>query len=382
MLTFAVGGGWGDEEASAETTPCLVVRGTDLMSVRGGSLDSVPLRYETPKKMASRALQEGDIILEISGGSKGQPTGRTALVTQQLLDRSKHPVIPASFCRLLRPDRSQVHPRYLYYWLQEMYSSGRVWSYQNQSTGIANFQMKVFTQVEMVRLPPLEEQERIAGVLGAFDDLIETNRRLAQAAIGLQRAAFLRATEGLPRVPISEVMQVEMGQSPPGDTYNFDGDGLPFFQGVKDFSDRYPATRVYCSQPRRIAEPGDLLLAVRAPIGRVNVATERCATGRGLAILRSGLPAIALQSLTAKADLWAAYEDEGTVFSSINRKVISDQRIRWTSDPDLARALEALDELVLDCHEKNSALTRQRDELLPLLMSGKVRVRDVEAGAS
>lgn len=46
-----------------------------------------------------------------------------------------------------------------------MYSSGRVWSYQNQSTGIANFQMKVFTQVEMVRLPPLEEQERIAGVL-------------------------------------------------------------------------------------------------------------------------------------------------------------------------------------------------------------------------
>lgn len=59
LLTFAVGGGWGDEEASAETTPCLVVRGTDLMSVRVGSLDGVPLRYETPKKLASRALQEG-----------------------------------------------------------------------------------------------------------------------------------------------------------------------------------------------------------------------------------------------------------------------------------------------------------------------------------
>ncbi|NHN55993.1 hypothetical protein G9U51_09415 [Calidifontibacter sp. DB0510] len=235
-----------------------------------------------------------------------------------------------------------------------------------------------------VRVPslPLEEQERIAGVLGAFDDLIETNRRLSRHANDLQRAAFLRATDGLLRVAISELMQVEMGQSPPGHTYNSDGDGLPFFQGVKDFGDRYPAIRIYCSEPRRIAEPGDLLLAVRAPIGRVNVATERCATGRGLAILRSANSAVALQALTAQPDLWAAYEDEGTVFSSINRKVISEQRIRWSNDPVLADVLETLDHLVLDCHEQNVALARQRDELLSLLMSGKVRVRDVEVPMS
>lgn len=190
LLAFAVGGGWGVEEASTETVPCHVIRGTDLMAARQGSLEGVPLRHETHKRLASRELQEGDIILEISGGSKGQPTGRTALVSQRLLDRTPYPVIPASFCRLLRPDPSQVRPRYLYYWLQDMYSSGRVWAYQNQSTGIANFQMKVFTQVEMVRLPPLEEQERIAGVLGAFDDLIETNRRLIER---LDQAATVRA---------------------------------------------------------------------------------------------------------------------------------------------------------------------------------------------
>lgn len=229
---------------------------------------------------------------------------------------------------------------------------------------------------------PLEEQERIAGVLGAFDDLVETNRRLASAATSLQKAAFLRATRDTPRVAISEAMQVEMGQSPPGDTYNTDGVGLPFFQGVKDFGDRYPAARVYCSDPRRVAKPGDLLLAVRAPIGRVNVATQTCATGRGLAILRSPLPSVALQALTAEPDLWVAYEDEGTVFSSISRAVISNQHIRWTDDDDLARALAALDGLVLDCHEQNAALTRQRDELLPLLMSGRVRVREAEAAVS
>ena len=67
-----------------------------------------------------------------------------------------------------------------------------------------------------------------------------------------------------------------MGQSPPGETYNETGNGLPFFQGRRDFGFRYPSNRVYCAAPQRLADHGDTLVSVRAPVGDVNMAMERC----------------------------------------------------------------------------------------------------------
>jgi type I restriction enzyme S subunit len=79
-----------------------------------------------------------------------------------------------------------------------------------------------------------------------------------------------------------------MGQSPPGTSYNTSADGLPFFQGKTDFGDMYPTVRVFCNQPSRIAERGDILMFVRAPVGPTNLAKEKCCIGRGLAALRPG----------------------------------------------------------------------------------------------
>ena len=87
-------------------------------------------------------------------------------------------------------------------------------------------------------------------------------------------------------VLLQDVAELVMGQSPPSSTYNLEGLGLPFFQGTRDFNYLHPTPRVYCSAPTRTAEPGDILLSIRAPIGRVNVADRRCAIGRGLAIIR------------------------------------------------------------------------------------------------
>ena len=86
---------------------------------------------------------------------------------------------------------------------------------------------------------------------------------------------------------LSEIAAVQMGQSPPGETYNSDGVGLPFFQGKAEFGAEHPTRVKWCSQPSRIAEAGDILLSVRAPVGPTNFATERCCIGRGLAAIRS-----------------------------------------------------------------------------------------------
>jgi len=91
--------------------------------------------------------------------------------------------------------------------------------------------------------------------------------------------------EGWSRVRLPEITEITMGQSPPGSTYNSKGQGLPFFQGKVDFGERYPTPRVWCTQPKKTANAGDVLISVRAPVGPTNVADRKCIIGRGLAAL-------------------------------------------------------------------------------------------------
>ena len=85
---------------------------------------------------------------------------------------------------------------------------------------------------------------------------------------------------------LKEISEINMGQSPPSATYNNIGNGLPFFQGKAEFSELHPVVEKWCSQPNKIAEPNDILLSVRAPVGTTNIANQRCCIGRGLAAIR------------------------------------------------------------------------------------------------
>ncbi len=82
---------------------------------------------------------------------------------------------------------------------------------------------------------------------------------------------------------LDEVCALNMGQSPSSDSYNQEGNGIPFFQGNADFGEMYPITRVWCDKPTKIVNRGTLLISVRAPIGALNFATEKSCIGRGLA---------------------------------------------------------------------------------------------------
>ncbi len=88
-------------------------------------------------------------------------------------------------------------------------------------------------------------------------------------------------------VPLPEVTTIIMGQSPPSISYNTRGEGLPFFQGKADFGDLHPTIRVFCTEPNKIAEVGDILISVRAPVGPTNIAPVKCCIGRGLAAIRN-----------------------------------------------------------------------------------------------
>ena len=88
------------------------------------------------------------------------------------------------------------------------------------------------------------------------------------------------------QVNLNDVCEVIAGQSPPSSTYNQDGNGVPFFQGKADFGELNPTVRYWCSEPKRLAKPNDILFSLRAPVGPTNVNNIEACIGRGLAAIR------------------------------------------------------------------------------------------------
>ncbi|GAA3888818.1 restriction endonuclease subunit S [Saccharothrix violaceirubra] len=227
-------------------------------------------------------------------------------------------------------------------------------------------------------LPLLDEQRRIASVLGALDDLIETNRKLMAGLAEAQLASFRRGWDGVQRRRLEEVATITMGQSPPGDTYNEDGEGVAFYQGVRDFGWRFPSRRIWTTKPTRLADRGDILVAVRAPVGELNIATEKTALGRGVGGLRAvGRQATLFQALQADTALWDIHLGTGTVFAAINKAGMAALSVPWIDDDSLESALSTMDSIISALDEEVVVLTKTRDELLPLLMSGRVRAKEI-----
>ena len=135
-------------------------------------------------------------------------------------------------------------------------------------------------------------------------------------------------------VMLKEVCSINMGQSPNSDSYNENGEGVPFFQGNADFGERYPVTRKWCTAPTKMAEPEDILISVRAPIGAMNYAKEECCIGRGLAALTPDKtkvsPEFIFWLLKGKnAELNS--KGTGSTFKAIGRKVLEETLV-----PDIA----------------------------------------------
>ena len=129
---------------------------------------------------------------------------------------------------------------------------------------------------------------------------------------------------------LKDVCAINMGQSPDSDSYNDNGEGVPFFQGNADFGERYPVTRKWCSAPTKMAFSEDILISVRAPIGAVNYAREECCIGRGLAALTPDKTKVSSEFifwlLKGKNDELNS-KGTGSTFKAIGRKVLEETKV-------------------------------------------------------
>ena len=131
-------------------------------------------------------------------------------------------------------------------------------------------------------------------------------------------------------VMLKDVCAINMGQSPDSNSYNDEGQGVPFFQGNADFGERYPVTRKWCSAPTKMAMPDDILISVRAPIGAMNYAKEECCIGRGLAALTPDKSKVSPQFifwlLKGKNEELNS-KGTGSTFKAIGRKVLEETKV-------------------------------------------------------
>jgi type I restriction enzyme, S subunit len=191
--------------------------------------------------------------------------------------------------------------------------------------------------------------------------------------------------EGLPEgwvgARLADIASIKMGQSPPGTTYNQSGEGLPFFQGKADFGEEHPRIRVWCSVPIRIADPGDVLISIRAPVGPTNIADRRCSIGRGLAAIASndGIPNRFINYALRFSASVLQERATGSTFTAIGQDVLKNlvlplpplaeqKRIVGKIDALLARADAARDRLA----KLPAILTRFRQSVLATACSGRL----------
>ncbi|MFE7963145.1 restriction endonuclease subunit S [Streptomyces cellulosae] len=351
-----------------------VIRGSNLsLSVGERLVDSeiVFVDEEKAQEFPRSVARRGDLVFTCWG-----TIGQVGLIDERSrFDR----YIVSNKQMKMTPDPATVDSLFLYYALSSPECIAQV---QGVSIGssVPGFNLTQLRQIE-VPFPALPEQRAVASVLGALDDKIAVNERIAATADQLAGALFQACPSRAPRL-ITEVASITMGQSPSGETYNENGDGLPFYQGNRDFGLRYPGHRIWCTAVTRHAYENDVLVSVRAPVGAINVAAETCGIGRGVAAVRSvEHPHVLLHALSSDPSVWRPYEAEGTVFGSINKRQFSQLQVSWPGESVvdvLEEQLKALDDRLRQVTKENRTLATLRDTLLPQLMSGRLRVKDAE----
>jgi len=335
-------------------------------------------------------LNEGDLIVAMTEQAEG------LLGSSALIPRSDVYLHNQRLGLVQIRDRKQADQHFIYY----LFNSKPVRQQIRASASGTKIRHTAPSRIADVKVsvPPLPVQKRIAGILSAYDDLIENNQRrikiLEEMARSLYREWFVNFRfPGHQKVPLvdspvgpipkgwemkklQDICNLTMGQSPKSEFYNEIGEGLPFHQGISDFGDRFPTDRLFCTIKGRIAEAGDILFSVRAPVGRMNIAARQIIIGRGLSAIRhkDGHQAFFWEQLRNKFT-----EDDmignGAIFAAVTKDDM--RKIELICPPLLlvAAATEHFDPIHADVEtlsKKIRNLRRTRDLLLPRLLSGQV----------
>jgi type I restriction enzyme S subunit len=181
---------------------------------------------------------------------------------------------------------------------------------------------------------------------------------------------------------LPNVVEILMGQSPPSTSYNKNNQGLPFFQGNKDFGEKYPTVTTYTTNPIKISEKGDVLISVRAPIGDVNLSFEKSCIGRGLAALRTNgkVDNLFLYYFIQTMKNYLRGQGTGTTFSGVSKHNLETIEISYPKDIEIQKKIATSVEYLLaknstalsNIKNAKSLIKKFRQSVLTAAITGKL----------
>lgn len=358
--------------------------------------------YTTEKKITdeglknsnTKLLNRGDIIISARG-------------TVGALAQIGTPMCFNQSCFGLRGKKGIVETDFLFYALKNYVSNIKK---RSQGSVFDTINLNSFELMEIEIPKDLKYQQKITSVLSALDSKIELNNRINAELEVMAKTLYdywfvqfdfpdkhgkpyktsggkmvwneelkREIPEGWISGELKDIANITMGQSPPGESYNEEGNGIIFYQGCTDFGNRFPTIRKFTTEPTRFAKEGDILLSVRAPVGTLNIAKENCCIGRGLASLNSKDNCIGylFGVMVNLKQIFDRRNVDGTTFGSITKDDLFSLKVVKPTINILEKyhvAINSSFEKQNQLELENIKLTELRDWLLPMLMNGQVKV--------
>ncbi|WCC48050.1 restriction endonuclease subunit S [Tenacibaculum finnmarkense] len=202
LTSFVIGGDWGKDlefEFDVESEIVSCIRGSEIKKWEKDKGNTASIRKVKSSSLEKRALIEGDILIEISGGGPDQPVGRTIYIDKEALNvNSDHKKVCTNFLRLVRL-YDNLDKKFVKNYLDSFYLSGEVLKYQGGSNNLRNLKFKEFETIK-IPLPPLAEQQRIVAKLdtlfGSLDALKIRLNNIPQLIKNFKQAVLTQAVTG------------------------------------------------------------------------------------------------------------------------------------------------------------------------------------------
>ena len=174
IVSSTLSGDWGKENPMRNYQKMVYcMRGADLPEITFGNKGKMPVRYILPKNFTNKQLTANNIVIEISGGSPTQSTGRCALITQSLLDRYECDMVCTNFCRAIKP--KEGYSEFIYYYWRYLYEHNVMFLYENGTTGIKNLDISSFLENEKIIIPTLNSVHKFSNIVQKLRNTIATN---------------------------------------------------------------------------------------------------------------------------------------------------------------------------------------------------------------
>lgn len=177
IIDTFITGDWGEESPTQDTpNAAYCVRGADIVPITNHNFTDIPQRYVCDRTKETKLLAAGDLVIEKSGGSPTQSTGRIVYVSEDLI-KAKGNVVCSNFCTAFRV-KAGWNPLYVYYFWQNVYNHGAFFNFEGKTSGIKNLQLDNALSAIDIEYLPLEKQNQIVASLASIDEKIKVNRQI------------------------------------------------------------------------------------------------------------------------------------------------------------------------------------------------------------